>query len=94
MSDGEFGKTFRRGRGTSATASRASRSAPSRRRDLVGPQDPSRLGEDRRDYAEFYDDYFRRNPVASGVREHGLAVCVGPIRYAGQDGDRSATSPT
>ena len=50
----------------------------------MGPRDPSRLGEDRRVYADFYADYFRRNPVASGVREHGMSVCVGPIRYRGQ----------
>jgi len=52
--------------------------------DIVGPKDPSRMGHDRTQFAEFYADYFRRNPVAEGVRERGEAVCIGPIRYAGQ----------
>jgi 5-methyltetrahydropteroyltriglutamate--homocysteine methyltransferase len=61
-------------RGTSAAAARPGR-----------PKDRSCLGEDRRRYADFYADYFRRNPVAQGVREHGLQVWVGPISYAGAD---------
>lgn len=56
--------------------------------DVVGPKDPSRQGEDRRRFAEFYDDYFRRNPPAEGVREHGIAVCIGPISYQGQQAIR------
>ena len=83
VSDGEFGKTQ-----TWAWYIRdrleGFEERPLPPSDLVGPKDPSRLGEDRRAYAEFYADYFRRNPVAEGVREHGQAVCVGPIRYAGQ----------
>jgi 5-methyltetrahydropteroyltriglutamate--homocysteine methyltransferase len=50
---------------------------------LVGPKDPSRLGEDRRRFADFYADYFRRHPVAEGVRAHRLSVCVGPSSYVG-----------
>jgi len=83
VSDGEFGKTQ-----TWAWYIRARLDGFDERpippSDLVGPKDPSRLGEDRRAYADFYADYFRRNPVAEGVREHGLAVCVGPITYVGQ----------
>ena len=83
VSDGEFGKTQ-----TWAWYIRdrleGFEERPLPPSDLVGPKDPSRLGEDRRAYAEFYADYFRRNPVAEGVREHGQSVCVGPIRYAGQ----------
>jgi 5-methyltetrahydropteroyltriglutamate--homocysteine methyltransferase len=84
VSDGEFGKTqtwawYIRDR----LAGFEERPIPPS--DLVGPRDPSRLGEDRRRYADFYADYFRRNPVAEGVREHGMSVCVGPIRYIGHD---------
>jgi 5-methyltetrahydropteroyltriglutamate--homocysteine methyltransferase len=83
VSDGEFGKTqtwawYIRDRLDGFTE------RPLPESDLVGPRDPSRLGEDRRAFADFYADYFRRNPVAAGVREHGLSVCVGPISYAGQ----------
>ena len=86
VSDGEFGKTqtwawYIRDR----LAGFEERPLPPS--DLVGPRDPSRLGEDRRAYADFYADYFRRNPVASGVREHGLSVCVGPHRLHRCDGD-------
>ena len=82
VSDGEFGKTqtwawYIRDR----LAGFEERPIPPS--DLVGPRDPSRLGEDRRAFADFYADYFRRNPVAEGVREHGLSVCVGPISYVG-----------
>lgn len=84
VSDGEFGKTQ-----TWAWYIRDRLSGFEERplppSDLVGPKDPSRMGEDRRRYADFYADYFRRHPVAEGVREHGLQVCVGPITYAGQD---------
>jgi 5-methyltetrahydropteroyltriglutamate--homocysteine methyltransferase len=83
VSDGEFGKTqtwawYIRDR----LAGFEERPIPET--DVVGPKDPSRMGEDRRAFAEFYADYFRRNPVAEGVREHGLSVCVGPISYQGQ----------
>ena len=84
VSDGEFGKTF-----TWAWYIRdrldGFEERPFEPTGEIGPQDPSRQGQDRRDYAEFYADYFRRNPIASGVRDRGQAVCVGPIRYAGQD---------
>jgi 5-methyltetrahydropteroyltriglutamate--homocysteine methyltransferase len=84
VSDGEFGKTQ-----TWAWYIRdrlnGFEERPLPPSDLVGPKDPSRMGEDRRRYADFYTDYFRRHPVAEGVREHGLQVCVGPITYAGQD---------
>lgn len=84
VSDGEFGKTQ-----TWAWYIRdrlnGFEERPMPPSSLVGPKDPSRLGEDRRAYADFYADYFRRNPVAEGVREHGLSVCVGPISYAGKD---------
>lgn len=84
VSDGEFGKTQ-----TWAWYIRdrlnGFEERPLPPTDLVGPKDPSRMGEDRRRYADFYADYFRRHPVAEGVREHGLQVCVGPITYAGQD---------
>jgi 5-methyltetrahydropteroyltriglutamate--homocysteine methyltransferase len=84
VSDGEFGKTQ-----TWAWYIRDRLSGFEERpippSDLVGPKDPSRLGEDRRAFADFYADYFRRNPVAEGVREHGMSVCVGPIRYTGRD---------
>ena len=61
VSDGEFGKTqtwawYIRDR----LAGFEERPLPPS--DLVGPRDPSRLGEDRRAYADFYADYFRRNP--------------------------------
>ena len=83
VSDGEFGKTQ-----TWAWYIRdrleGFEERPIPPSDLVGPRDPSRLGEDRRVYADFYADYFRRDPVASGVREHGMSVCVGPIRSRGQ----------
>ena len=83
VSDGEFGKTQ-----TWAWYIRdrlnGFEERPMPPSDLVGPKDPSRLGEDRRVFGDFYADYFRRNPVAEGVREHGLSVCVGPISYAGQ----------
>jgi 5-methyltetrahydropteroyltriglutamate--homocysteine methyltransferase len=83
VSDGEFGKTQ-----TWAWYIRDRLSGfeerPMPPSDLVGPKDPSRLGEDRRVFADFYADYFRRNPVAEGVREHGISVCVGPIKYTGQ----------
>jgi 5-methyltetrahydropteroyltriglutamate--homocysteine methyltransferase len=87
VSDGEFGKTqtwawYIRDR----LAGFEERPLPPS--DLVGPRDPSRLGEDRRRYADFYADYFRRNPVAQGVREHGMSVCVGPISYTGQEAIR------
>ncbi len=82
VSDGEFGKTQ-----TWAWYIRDRLSGfeerPMPPSDLVGPKDPSRMGADRRAFADFYADYFRRNPVAEGVREHGLSVCVGPISYAG-----------
>src|SRR5438132_8424748 len=73
VSDGEFGKTqtwawYIRER----LAGFEERPLPPS--DLVGPKDPSRLGEDRRRFGEFYTDYYRRNPVAEGVREHGLSV--------------------
>jgi 5-methyltetrahydropteroyltriglutamate--homocysteine methyltransferase len=84
VSDGEFGKTF-----TWAWYIRdrldGFEERPFAPTGQVGPQDPSRQGQDRRDYAEFYEDYFRRNPIASGVRDRGQAVCVGPIRYAGHE---------
>jgi 5-methyltetrahydropteroyltriglutamate--homocysteine methyltransferase len=84
VSDGEFGKTQ-----TWAWYIRdrlnGFEERPLPETDLVGPKDPSRMGEDRRRYADFYADYFRRHPVADGVREHGLQVCVGPISYAGED---------
>jgi 5-methyltetrahydropteroyltriglutamate--homocysteine methyltransferase len=87
VSDGEFGKTQ-----TWAWYIRdrlnGFEERPMPPTDLVGPKDPSRLGEDRRRYADFYADYFRRNPVAEGVREYGLTVCVGPITYSGQDAIR------
>ncbi|MGH2872283.1 MAG: epoxyalkane--coenzyme M transferase [Solirubrobacteraceae bacterium] len=84
VSDGEFGKTqtwawYIRDRLTGFEE------RPLPPSDLVGPRDPSRMGEDRRAFADFYADYFRANPVASGVREHGISVCVGPIGYAGQE---------
>jgi 5-methyltetrahydropteroyltriglutamate--homocysteine methyltransferase len=84
VSDGEFGKTqtwawYVRDRLTGFEE------RPLPPAELVGPRDPSRLGEDRRAFADFYSDYFRRNPVAEGVREHGIAVCTGPIRYCGQE---------
>ncbi|MGH2877231.1 MAG: cobalamin-independent methionine synthase II family protein [Solirubrobacteraceae bacterium] len=84
VSDGEFGKTqtwawYIRDRLTGFEE------RPLPPSNLVGPRDPSRMGEDRRAFADFYADYFRANPVASGVREHGISVCVGPIGYAGQE---------
>jgi len=84
VSDGEFGKTqtwawYVRDRLTGFEE------RPLPPSELVGPRDPSRLGEDRRAFADFYADYFGRNPVAEGVREHGIAVCTGPIRYGGQE---------
>lgn len=84
VSDGEFGKTqtwawYIRDR----LAGFEERPLPPS--DLVGPKDPSRLGEDRRVFADFYADYFGRNPVSSGVRDHGISMCVGPISYIGQD---------
>jgi 5-methyltetrahydropteroyltriglutamate--homocysteine methyltransferase len=83
VSDGEFGKTF-----TWAFYIRdrleGFEERPFAETDIVGPKDPSRMGHDRTQFAEFYADYFRRNPVAEGVRERGEAVCIGPIRYAGQ----------
>jgi 5-methyltetrahydropteroyltriglutamate--homocysteine methyltransferase len=83
VSDGEFGKTqtwawYIRDRLNGFVE------RPLPPSDLVGPKDPSRLGEDRRVFADFYADYFRRNPVAEGVREHGISVCVGAIAYSGQ----------
>ncbi len=84
VSDGEFGKTQ-----TWAWYIRERLSGFEERplppSDLVGPKDPSRLGADRRAFADFYAEYFRSNPVAQGVREHGMSVCVEPIRYVGQD---------
>ena len=84
VSDGEFGKTQ-----TWAWYIRERLSGFEERpippSDLVGPKDPSRLGEDRRVFADFYADYFRRNPVAEGVREHGLSACVAPISYVGHE---------
>jgi 5-methyltetrahydropteroyltriglutamate--homocysteine methyltransferase len=84
VSDGEFGKTF-----TWAWYIRdrleGFEERPFEDTGEEGPQDPSRMGKDRRDFAEFYADYFRRNPVAAGVRDHGQAVCVAPIRYAGHE---------
>jgi 5-methyltetrahydropteroyltriglutamate--homocysteine methyltransferase len=83
VSDGEFGKTF-----TWAWYIRdrlgGFEERPFAPTGEVGPQDPSRQGRDRRDFAEFYADYFRSNPIAGGVRDRGQAVCVGPIRYTGQ----------
>jgi 5-methyltetrahydropteroyltriglutamate--homocysteine methyltransferase len=82
VSDGEFGKTF-----TWAWYIRdrleGFEERPFKEVALVGPKDPSRMGHDRTRFAEFYADYFRRNPIAEGVRERGEAVCVGPIRYVG-----------
>jgi 5-methyltetrahydropteroyltriglutamate--homocysteine methyltransferase len=84
VSDGEFGKTF-----TWAWYIRdrleGFEERPIEPTGEVGPQDPSRQGNDRRKFSEFYAEYFAANPVASGVRDRGQAVCVGPIRYAGQD---------
>ena len=84
VSDGEFGKTQ-----TWAWYIRdrlgGFEERPMPASDLVGPKDPSRLGEDRRLFADFYADYFQRNPVAEGVREHGISVCVGPISYIGDE---------
>ncbi len=83
VSDGEFGKTF-----TWAWYIRDRLSGfeerPFAAVSADGPKDPSRMGRDRRDFAEFYADYYLRNPVAAGVRERGEAVCVGPIEYAGR----------
>jgi 5-methyltetrahydropteroyltriglutamate--homocysteine methyltransferase len=84
VSDGEFGKTqtwawYIRERLTGFEE------RPIPPSDLVGPKDPSRLGEDRRAFADFYADYYRRHPVSEGVREHGLSVCVGPITYVGHE---------
>ncbi|HEX4033768.1 MAG TPA: cobalamin-independent methionine synthase II family protein [Solirubrobacteraceae bacterium] len=83
VSDGEFGKTWTwawyvRDR-LDGFEERAF--APT---DVVGPKDPSRMGYDRTRFADFYADYYARNPIAEGVRERGEAVCVGPISYSGQ----------
>jgi 5-methyltetrahydropteroyltriglutamate--homocysteine methyltransferase len=84
VSDGEFGKTF-----TWAwyirDRLRGFEERPFAEIAEVGPKDPSRMGRDRRDFAEFYADYYRANPVAAGVRERGEAVCVAPIEYAGAE---------
>jgi 5-methyltetrahydropteroyltriglutamate--homocysteine methyltransferase len=100
VSDGEYGKTF-----TWAwyirDRLRGFEERPFVQTDAVGPQDPSRMGRDRRDFAEFYADYYRAHPVAAGVRERGQPVCVAPIEYSGAeaiqrdvDNLRSALSST
>jgi 5-methyltetrahydropteroyltriglutamate--homocysteine methyltransferase len=82
VTDGEFGKTF-----TWAWYIRdrleGFEERPLPDTGTSGPRDPSRQGHDRRLFAEFYEEYFRENPISTGVRERGQAVCVGPIRYAG-----------
>jgi 5-methyltetrahydropteroyltriglutamate--homocysteine methyltransferase len=84
VSDGEYGKTF-----TWAwyirDRLRGFEERPFAEIAEVGPKDPSRMGRDRRDFAEFYAEYYGANPVATGVRERGEAVCVAPIEYAGQE---------
>jgi 5-methyltetrahydropteroyltriglutamate--homocysteine methyltransferase len=84
VSDGEFGKTW-----TWAWYVRdrleGFEERPFKDTDIVGPKDPSRMGYDRTRFADFYADYYQRHPIAEGVRERGEAVCVGPIRYTGQE---------
>jgi 5-methyltetrahydropteroyltriglutamate--homocysteine methyltransferase len=84
VSDGEFGKTW-----TWAWYVRdrldGFEERPFKDTGVVGPKDPSRMGYDRTRFADFYADYYQRNPIAEGVRERGEAVCVGPIRYTGQE---------
>jgi 5-methyltetrahydropteroyltriglutamate--homocysteine methyltransferase len=84
VSDGEFGKTY-----TWAWYIRDRLNGFQERAiedvTVVGPRHSARMSHDRTVFAEYYADYYARNPIAAGVRERGEAVCVGPISYAGLD---------
>jgi 5-methyltetrahydropteroyltriglutamate--homocysteine methyltransferase len=49
-----------------------------------GRREPERQSKDKRDFAEFYDEY-NRQTRPEGYPEKGEYVCTGPIVYTGQD---------
>ncbi|MDX6542011.1 MAG: 5-methyltetrahydropteroyltriglutamate--homocysteine methyltransferase [Gaiellales bacterium] len=49
-----------------------------------GPQEPARVTNDRREFAEFYAEYLRVHQTTEGIRVRGQSVCVAPITYEGR----------
>lgn len=49
-----------------------------------GRQEPERQSKDKRDFAEFYEEYYR-SVRPEGYPEKGEWVCTGPIHYIGHD---------
>lgn len=49
---------------------------------LGGRVEPERQGKDRREFAEFYEEY-NRQARPGGYPEQGQWVCTGPVRYVG-----------
>jgi len=49
-----------------------------------GRREPERQSKDKRDFADFYEEYNRQSRP-EGYPEKGEYVCVGPITYTGQE---------
>jgi 5-methyltetrahydropteroyltriglutamate--homocysteine methyltransferase len=49
-----------------------------------GRREPERTGRDRREFAEFYEQY-NRSSMPEGYPEKGEWVCTAPIRYVGAE---------